>query len=103
MLQERNTVKNTILAILLYFGIPFVIFILFKKLIDLLVFKILVQPFFSYIEPSSWLFDVAIIIISTAAAFYFIRKIRKGAKISIKWSCLIIAYECMYLFYRVSV
>ncbi len=66
--------------IILFIFIPLAVFILFKKKIDEVISVIIVKPFFSYVSPSKWLFDIVIILACVAAGLYFIRKVLNGSK-----------------------
>lgn len=85
-----------------YLTIPLIIFVFFKNLLENLFSIFIVNPIFSKIKPSFWLYDLLIVILITLFSIVNYKKIKNGARIPTKWIAIFITYLIIYVWYRYS-
>lgn len=83
-----------------YIFIPFIVLLFFKAPLESALLTFIINPLFSKISTSFWLYDLAILSISIISIFLGNEKIKRGARIPNSWILIYISYLIVYIFYR---
>lgn len=102
MADKKTNYEKVVKNFLYFFAIPLLLFVLFKKAIDVIVTTLIVKPLFSFCSPASWIYDITVISFFGILFLPIFLKMGNATKISIKWTYASIVYSIMYLNYRLG-